>query len=56
MGPKKRELDKACIHKEYVVDLLIRSDDEKQHYGMNKSMCRLLSSQTMKHHGFVTII
>ena len=32
-----------------VVDLLIISDDEKQHYCVIKSMSRLLSSHTTKH-------
>ncbi len=34
-----------------VVDLLLISDDEKQHYCVIKSKSRLLSSQTTKHKG-----
>ncbi len=34
-----------------MLDLLLISDDEKQHYCVIKSMSRLLSSQTIKHNG-----
>ena len=59
MDPRKRELDKVyCISTKNNQDkinesrdLLIISDDEKQHYCVIKSKSRLLSTQTSKHKG-----